>query len=84
MFGETSNLLTNEAIVNIVNSLEVNNALEVLWLPVCSEEIKKKISSLQEVIKKNRESRGCLVNLTIDYYGELSSSVSLVVDTAIL
>ena len=59
------NPLTGEAIVNIVNGLKVNNTLEVLWLPKCPEDIKKTISSLQEVINKNRESRGCQVKLRI-------------------
>ena len=61
------NPLTGEAIVNIVNGLKVNNTLELLWLPKCHEDIKKTISSLQEVINKNRESRGCQVNLRINY-----------------
>ena len=62
-----NNPLTGEAIVNIVNGLKVNNTLELLWLPKCHEDIKKTISSLQEVINKNRESRGCQVKLRIEY-----------------
>ena len=62
------NPLTGEAIVNIVNGLKVNNTLELLWLPTFPEDIEKTISSLQEVINKNRESRGCQVKLEIDYY----------------
>ena len=61
-----NNPLTGKAIVNIVNGLKVNNTLELLWLPRCLEDIKKTISSLQEVINKNRESRGCQVKLWID------------------
>ena len=61
------NPLTGEAIVNIVNGLKVNNTLDVLYLPLCPEDIKKTISSLQEVINKNRESRGCQVKLGIGY-----------------
>ena len=61
------NPLTGEAIVNIVNGLKVNNTLELLRLPKCPEDIKKTISSLQEVINKNRESRGCQVKLRILY-----------------
>ena len=61
------NLLTGEAIVNIVKSLKVNNTLAVLWLPLCPEDIKMTISSLQQVINKNRKSRGCQVKLEIDY-----------------
>ena len=63
-----SNPLTGEAIVNIVNSLKVNNTLAALWLPKCPEDNKKTISSLQQVINKNRESRGCQVKLEIDYW----------------
>ena len=61
------NPLTGEAIVNIVNSLKVNNTLALLRLPKCPEDIKKTISSLREVIHKNRESRGCQLKLKIDY-----------------
>ena len=59
------NPLTGEAIVNIVNSLKDNNTLAVLRLPKCPEDIKKTISSLQEVLNKNRESQGCQVKLRI-------------------
>ena len=59
------NPLTGEAIVNIVNALKVNNTLQLLRLPQCPEGTEKTISSLQEVIIKNRESRGCQVKLTI-------------------
>ena len=61
------NPLTGEAIVNIVNALKVNNTLKLLGLPQCPEGTKKTISSLQEVINKNRESRGCQVKLRIYY-----------------
>ena len=61
------NPLTGEAIVTIVNPLKVNNTLSLLKLPQCPEGIKKTISSLQEVINKNRESRGCQVKLRIEY-----------------
>ena len=61
------NPLIGEAIVTIVNALKVNNTLSLLGLPQCPEGIKKTISSLQEVINKNRESRGCQVKLMIQY-----------------
>ena len=61
------NPLTGEAIGTIVDCLKVNNTLAVLRLPKCPEDIKKRISSLQEVINKKRESRGCQVKLRIDY-----------------
>jgi len=59
------NPLTGEAIVNIVNSLKANDTLAELGLPKCPEDIKKRISFLQEVINKKRESRGCQVKLAI-------------------
>ena len=59
------NPLTGEAIVNIVNGLKSSNTLKLLWLPSCPERIEKTISSIQEVINKNRESRGCQVKLEI-------------------
>ena len=61
------NPLTGEAIVNIVNALRGNNTLAVLRLPKCPEDIRKRISSLQEVINMKRQSRGCQVKLEIDY-----------------
>ena len=61
------NPLTGEAIVNIVNALKDNNTLALLRLHKFPEGIQKTISSLQEVINKNRESQGCQVKLRIDY-----------------
>ena len=61
------NPLTGEAIVNVVNSLKGNNTLELLRLPQCPKDIKKTISSVQEVINEMRGSRGCQVKLIIGY-----------------
>ena len=61
------NPLTGSAIVNIVNGLKVNNTLELLGLPECPGDIKKRISSIQEVINKNRKSQRCQVKLKIYY-----------------
>ena len=61
------NPLTGEAIVNIVNALRGNSTLSLLWLPTCPEDIRKRISSLQEVINMKRQSRGCQMKLEIDY-----------------
>ena len=58
--------LTSEAIVKIVNSLKVNNALTLLWLSQFPEDIKRTITLLQEDINKNRENRGC--QSEIGYY----------------
>ena len=62
MYG---NPLSSEAIVNIVRCLEVNNTLQLLGLPYCPQDIQENISSLQEVVNKKRESRGCQVKLEI-------------------
>ena len=58
--------LNSEAIVNIVQCLEVNNTLQILRLPGCPQAIQENIRSLQEVVNKKRESRGCQVKLKID------------------
>ena len=64
-----NNPLSNEGMVNIVNGLKGNNTLEWLRLPRCyHKNIKKRISSLQEDINKNRESRGCQAKLRIYYF----------------
>ena len=63
-----NNPLSGEAMVNIVNSLKVNNTLEWLRLPRCQlKDIRRRISSLQEIINKKRESRGCQAKLRIYY-----------------
>ena len=61
------NPLSNEAITNIVQCLEVNNTLQLLRLPKCPQAIQKNIRSLQEVVNKKRESRGCQVKLKINF-----------------
>jgi len=63
-----SNSLTGEAILNMVNGIAVNNTLKLLRLPKCSEEVKTRITSQQEVINKKRESQGCQVKLVIEYW----------------
>ena len=61
------NPLSSEAIVNIVRCLEVNNTLQLLGLPECPQYIEENIRSLQEVVNKTRESRGCQVKLEIEF-----------------
>ena len=61
-----NNPLSSEAIINIVRCLEVNNTLKLLWLPDCPQAIQENVRSLQEVVNKKRESRGCQVKLKID------------------
>ena len=62
------NPLSSEAIMNIVRCLEVNNTLQLLWLPECPQAIRENIRSLQEIINKKRESRGCQVKLEIGHF----------------
>ena len=59
------NRLSSEAIITIVRCLEVNNTLQLIWLPDCPQVIQENIRSLQEVVNKKRESRGCQVKLKI-------------------
>ena len=61
------NPLSSEAIINIVRCLEVNNTLQLLGLPECPQDIQQNIRSLQEVVSKKRESRGCQVKLEIKF-----------------
>ena len=61
------NPLSSEAIINIIRCLQVNNTLKVLGLPECPQDIQENIRSLQEVVNKKRESRGCQVKLEIKF-----------------
>jgi len=63
----SDNPLSSEAIINIVQSLEVNNTLQYLSLSRCLQDIQENIRSLQEVVNKKRESRGCQVKLAIRF-----------------
>ena len=61
------NPLRSEAIINIVQCLEVNDTLQHLGLPGCPQYIQQNIRSLQEVVNKKRQSRGCQVKLDIKF-----------------
>ena len=63
----SSNPLSSEAIINIVRCLEVNNTLQFLRLPNYPQAIQENIRSLQEIVNRKRESRGCQVKLEIYY-----------------
>ena len=65
--GMYDNPLSSKAIVNIIQSLKVNNTLQLLGLPECPEDIQENIRSLQEIVNKKRESRGCQVKLEIKF-----------------
>ena len=62
-----SNPLSDEAISNIVQCLKVNDTLQLIGLPECPEDIQENIRFLQEVVNKNRASRGCQVKLKIKF-----------------
>ena len=61
------NKISGEAAQRLLQALYNNNTLEVLFLPYdgYTEDVKKRIRSLQEVINKNRQSRGCQTYLII-------------------
>ena len=60
------NKISGEAAQRLLQALNNNDTLQELGLPSgYSEDVKKRIRSLQEVINKNRESRGCQTKLTI-------------------
>ena len=60
------NPLSSEAIMNIVQCLQVKNTtLQVLGVPGCPQVIKENTKTLQEVVNKKRESQGCQVKLKI-------------------
>ena len=61
------NPLSSETIINIVQCLKVNDTLQFLGLPECPQNIQENITSLQEVVNKNRASRGCQVKLEIEF-----------------
>ena len=63
----SNNPLSSEAILNIVRCLEVSNTLQFIGLPDCPQDIQENVTSLQEVVNKKRESRGCQVNLKIKF-----------------
>ena len=62
------NKISGEAAQRLLQALYNNDTLERLWLPFgygYTEDVKKRIRSLQEVINKNRENRGCQTELII-------------------
>ena len=67
MYG---NPMTGEAMLKMVNGIKVNNALEILHLPECPINPKnnnKRLSCLQNIINKKRETRGCQAKLAITF-----------------
>ena len=62
----SGNKISGEAAQCLLQALNNNNTLQRLRLPFgYTEDVKKRIRSLQEVINKNRESRGCQTKLII-------------------
>jgi len=60
--------ISSETAQHVVQSLQHNDTLQGLWLSCYTEDVKKRIESLQEDINKNRESRGCQTTLNIYYW----------------
>ena len=65
--GMTYNPLSSEAIVNIVQCLEVNDTLQLIELPVCLQATQENILSLKEAVNNKRASRGCQVKLEVKF-----------------
>jgi len=61
------NPITGQASQLILDSLKDNNTLELLRLPHYPDEIIKEITSLQQVVNKNRTRRGCDIKLEIKF-----------------
>ena len=59
--------LSSEAIVKIVQCLEVNDTLQAIGFPECTQATKEKVKSLQEAINNQRISKECLVNLEVKF-----------------
>ena len=62
------NPITGQASQLILDALKNNNTLERLALPSYPEDIKKEITSLQQVVNEKRRRRGCDVKLRIVFY----------------
>ena len=58
-------MISSEAACRLVQALQHSDTLELLWLPRYTEDIEKRIGSLQEEVNKKRESRGCQTKLNI-------------------
>ena len=63
-----NNKISAEVAQHLVQILQHNNTLQVLWLPHdFAEDVKKRIQSLQEEVNEHRESSGCQAKLNIHY-----------------
>ena len=63
-----SNKIRNEALQSILNSLRHNNTLTQLLLPSnYSEDVKKQILQLQDIVNKERNHRRCQAKLNVKF-----------------
>ena len=62
------NKISKEASKLILNSLRQNNTLKELNLPYYSEDDKKQIFILQDIVNKERKHRGCQVKLNVTFH----------------
>ena len=64
----SGNPLSGETVVKIVNAVQDNNTLAEHTIPNFSKDVKKRISSIQEVICQNRKGKSCETKLVIEYF----------------
>ena len=66
----SGNEISAEAALQLVQAIKKNTTLQWLLLPSYTEDVKKRIRSLEEEVNKNRESRGCQteLNITISWW----------------
>ncbi|XP_065896129.1 nucleotide-binding oligomerization domain-containing protein 1-like [Dysidea avara] len=64
----SDNPITGQASQLILDAIKNNNTLEQLCLPSYPEDIKKEITSLEQVVNEKRRRRGCDVKLEIGFW----------------
>jgi len=65
VLGMSGNKISGEAAQHLVQTFQHNNTLQQLVPSHYTEDVTKRIRSLQEEVNKNRESRGCQTKLII-------------------
>ena len=66
-----NNKISGEAVQHLLQILLYNYTLQELELPHYTEDVEKRIRSLQEEVNKTRESRGCQLQLNIKFFSHL-------------
>ena len=65
--GMYNNEISAEAAQQLVQAIKRNNTLQLLYLPSYTEDVEKRIRSLQKEVNKKRENRGCQRKLDITF-----------------